>query len=1174
MAEDKISVVARIRPVFEDRSPDWTKNGERNIVKRDGTEIYTFDEVFDQLCMNTDIYDQVMKGMVDSALAGFNTAVCAYGQSGAGKTHTLTGSNSEDGVVQCTFQALFDTIAKSEDRNYMLRISYIEIYNEKVRDLLSEHAVDLPIYENKDGVAQIEGLKEVVVTEMSKVEELLEQAQEHRQLGETLLNERSSRSHTIIRLTIESHEVKLGGNATRCSIMNLVDLAGSENAAAAGTQGLRQKEGANINKSLLALSKVVSSLADNQKFIPYRDSKLTRILKPSLGGNSKTVIICCVNPLSVAETSSTLKFAKQAKKIVTRPVVNEVNDDGLLAKYLRKIEVLKQELEKTKTKKESDEEEMVREQRTKLAELMKGILNGRGTTETTAYLSRKARRQTWAPGNDLPFLNRRGSLSPPCKKERALGSIEECGGQASDEKIQSTGMDTGEKASSVFLIPNFIPSGRRSITKTDIEVQTLEPYPEDRSDEVATLKKGNAYLVEQLSTKTKHCKELEEQREEFANEFESLKAALGRMQDVETGALILEKQLEDMKRENAKFSEEVVALRKENASLKTCMMENESNPADRTRLIHRIDELHEELCETRKSASQAKSDLSSTRDELEQVRINYECLRKKLSEVESSSEDARHQYASASQGWKEEKHVLLEKIEKISASTMKDADSLALEREREIESLKEALATARKEIEAAVNAQENIKRQFEEQYLAAMAASEEELHQLRKDNADLRARINALLHSSDFGGSEEEVTSLKEEIAELKDIIERKNKALEVAKTHKDELEMSHKTIDRLSREKKELSSRLKMKTENTELLSSRINALRDEINEKQVEVAKAQKEKKLAEAAQEKFQEDNVKLLSNINTLQDEYTKYRAGVSSEMNEKNARIIMLQEQVRSSQHKIIALDTDLGIAQKDVERYKNAISSMTKAQEAAHIREHEEGHLRNKLNVALEDLESMKRAKEEAEEKLNNKEKMLGKAMDTITKLELASQSSEWLREKACMTRQIEDLQGELRETKEALEQASTMGKREERKRLADEVAREQSERVNASRASISSSLPEIAKLKQDLEDLKSELSESKEKNRRYRMQKINGIQYVDELKGKIAKMENDLKKAKGELTEKNEELQKALRSKAQLEAMINEKENQSAKGYSKPTAMRSKERNTLLNEEPECKQQ
>ncbi|VDL76712.1 unnamed protein product, partial [Nippostrongylus brasiliensis] len=188
------------------------------------------------------------------------------------KTHTLTGSDSEDGIVQCTFEALFDAIAKSKDRNYMLRISYVEIYNERVRDLLSESVADLPIYENKDGVAQIEGLKDVVVTE-------------------------------------------------------------------------KAEEGANINKSLLALSKVVSSLADNQKFIPYRDSKLTRILKPSLGGNSKTVIICCVAPFSLSETNSTLKFAKQAKKIITRPVVNEATDDGLLSKYLREIELLRSELE-------------------------------------------------------------------------------------------------------------------------------------------------------------------------------------------------------------------------------------------------------------------------------------------------------------------------------------------------------------------------------------------------------------------------------------------------------------------------------------------------------------------------------------------------------------------------------------------------------------------------------------------------------------------------------------------------------------------------------------------------------------------------------------------------------------------------------------------------------------
>ncbi|VDM73934.1 unnamed protein product, partial [Strongylus vulgaris] len=164
------------------------------------------DNVFDQLCTNETIYENVMSGLVDSALSGFNTAVCAYGQSGAGKTHTLTGSENEDGLVQNTFRALLETISRANERKYMLRISYIEIYNERIRDLLNDSASDLPIYENKDGVAQIEGLKEVVVTEKAQVEELLEKAQERRQLAETCLNERSSRSHTIIRLTIESHD--------------------------------------------------------------------------------------------------------------------------------------------------------------------------------------------------------------------------------------------------------------------------------------------------------------------------------------------------------------------------------------------------------------------------------------------------------------------------------------------------------------------------------------------------------------------------------------------------------------------------------------------------------------------------------------------------------------------------------------------------------------------------------------------------------------------------------------------------------------------------------------------------------------------------------------------------------------------------------------------------------
>ncbi|PIO61594.1 hypothetical protein TELCIR_16877, partial [Teladorsagia circumcincta] len=397
-------------------------------------------------------------------------------------------------------------------------------------------------------------------------------------------------------------------------------------------------------------------------------------------------------------TFFTFQFAKLAKKIVTRPVVNEVNDDGLLSKCLREIELLKQELE-----------------------------------------SKKIRRQTWAPGNGPLLPSRAGSFSPPRKRERALGAIEECGGQTSDEKIWSTGLDMEEKpdAGDGLVIPIFVQNERRSISKVDVDAQTSEPYPVDRSDEVATLKKGNASLAEQLSAKTKLCKELETQ-----------------------------------------------------------ITENDANPSDRKRLLHRIEEQYEELCKLRKEVSQTK------------------------------------------------------------AFALKDADSLALERASEIESLKEALAASVGQVEMATrlaaDTRESVERELEQRYSAALKASEEEVQQLRKDNTDLSSRIDILLRSSGCV-TEEEAMSLREEITELKDVIERKNKALEVAKMHQDELEACSVTVERLSREKKDLTMRLKLKTENVEMLSSRVNSLRDEINEKQAEITKAKNASKSAEVNLEK---------------------------------------------------------------------------------------------------------------------------------------------------------------------------------------------------------------------------------------------------------------------------------------------------------------------------------
>ncbi|ETN68728.1 hypothetical protein NECAME_15654 [Necator americanus] len=232
---------------------------------------------------------------------------------------------------------------------------------------------------------------------------------------------------------------------------------------------------------------------------------------------------------SISSFFRCLKFARQAKKIVTRPVVNEVTDDGVLAKCLKEIEFLKQELEKTK--KENNQEERSGEQRTKLAELMKGILNGRSSTEAPPVHCRKARRQTWAPGNGLLGLSARRSFSPPCKKAWGLGSVEENEGQSNEklDEVESAVMDTTEVGTSVAIQP---PTSRREryVNRNDNETQTSESCLLDRNDEILTLKKGNTTLLQQLAAKNKRCNELEEklvtakQRcEQFASENLKLK---------------------------------------------------------------------------------------------------------------------------------------------------------------------------------------------------------------------------------------------------------------------------------------------------------------------------------------------------------------------------------------------------------------------------------------------------------------------------------------------------------------------------------------------------------------------------------------------------------------------------------------------------------------------------
>ncbi|KAJ6404973.1 hypothetical protein OIU84_013031 [Salix udensis] len=364
---EKICVAVRVRPAVT-VSEDTTVNGtywkvEENRIslhKSNGTPIsgisYAFDHVFDESCTNSRVYELLTKDLIHAAVDGFNGTVFAYGQTSSGKTFTMNGAQNDRGIIDRAVKDVFNKIHMIYDREFLIRVSYMEIYNEEINDLFAEENQKLPIHESLERSVFVAGLKEEIVSDAEQVLKLIQGGEVIRHFGETSMNARSSRSHTIFRMVIESKGKDANSSdysssdAIRVSVLNLVDLAGSERITKTGAGGVRLKEGNYINKSLMVLGNVINKLSDGAKqrgHIPYRDSKLTRILQPSLGGNAKTSIICTVAPekLHVEETKGTLLFASRAKRITNCAQVNEIlSDAALLKRQKLEIEELRKKL--------------------------------------------------------------------------------------------------------------------------------------------------------------------------------------------------------------------------------------------------------------------------------------------------------------------------------------------------------------------------------------------------------------------------------------------------------------------------------------------------------------------------------------------------------------------------------------------------------------------------------------------------------------------------------------------------------------------------------------------------------------------------------------------------------------------------------------------------------------
>ncbi|WMV52454.1 hypothetical protein MTR67_045839 [Solanum verrucosum] len=351
-----VQVLLRCRPFSEDEvrnnAPQVVTCNEyqkevavsQNIAGKHIDRVFTFDKVFGPSAQQRDLYDQAIIPIVNEVLEGFNCTIFAYGQTGTGKTYTMegeckrskSGHNSElppgAGVIPRAVKQIFDML-ESQNAEYSVKVTFLELYNEEITDLLapddlSKVSVEdrqkkqLPLMEDGKGGVLVRGLEEEIVTSASEIFTLLERGSAKRRTAETLLNKQSSRSHSLFSITIHIKEANTEGEELiKCGKLNLVDLAGSENISRSGAREGRAREAGEINKSLLTLGRVISALVEHLGHVPYRDSKLTRLLRDSLGGRTKTCIIATVSPAvhCLEETLSTLDYAHRAKNIKNKP---------------------------------------------------------------------------------------------------------------------------------------------------------------------------------------------------------------------------------------------------------------------------------------------------------------------------------------------------------------------------------------------------------------------------------------------------------------------------------------------------------------------------------------------------------------------------------------------------------------------------------------------------------------------------------------------------------------------------------------------------------------------------------------------------------------------------------------------------------------------------------------
>ncbi|XP_037101643.1 centromere-associated protein E [Syngnathus acus] len=542
MAEESaVKVCVRVRPIIkrEEGVPSekaapvevFWKTDKKSIHQIDdgsSTKSFSFDRVFTPEETTNQLYQEIAKPLVVSTVQGYNGTIFAYGQTSSGKTFTMMGSDHVPGVIPLAIDGVFETIKKCPEKEFLLRVSYMEIYNETVSDLLvdSWKRKPLEVRESLNKTVYVADLTEELVTSSAQALAWIRKGEKNRHYGKTEMNERSSRSHTVFRMILESRErsdLGSGENADGAIIvshLNLVDLAGSERASQTGAEGTRLKEGCNINRSLFTLGQVIKKLSEesqsvSRSFINYRDSKLTRILQNSLGGNAKTVILCTITTATLDETLRTLQFASTAKKMKNDPHVTEVSDDGaLLKRYRTEIVDLKRRLQEvssrtqtTATEKQvlsqllQEKHQLQVEQEDRIRNLTKLLVT---SNNLTCQQKVPKRRVTWggkmlrlarpSPSEDC-LSDRSFAASVSRKRKIHSSSVME---QIEDEdfdgdwEIPGESSDDTSQCQDLMTFQSMASRAAERVAELEVELQTVCQQNQQAHDQIAAMEQKAA----------------------------------------------------------------------------------------------------------------------------------------------------------------------------------------------------------------------------------------------------------------------------------------------------------------------------------------------------------------------------------------------------------------------------------------------------------------------------------------------------------------------------------------------------------------------------------------------------------------------------------------------------------------------------------------------------------